>query len=65
MAHVRNLDMWLEIWDRPIFNNEDGSHYRQAWDATEALSRSGKLSTLDLLNLQALIDACLRWQPED
>jgi hypothetical protein len=63
-THVRNLDLWLEIYDRPIFNDEDSKHYESAWEDVNYLSRIGKLSSLDLLHLQSLIDACIAYGRE-
>jgi hypothetical protein len=63
-THVRNLDLWLEIYDRPVFNNEDSRYYEQAWEDVNYLSRIGKLSSLDLLHIQSLIDACIGYGRE-
>lgn len=57
---TRNNDMWVnEIFELPIFSDPEQTKARdRAFEAADALAKSGNLTQRDLLNLGALIEAC-------
>jgi hypothetical protein len=62
MATTRNLDLWLEVLDRPIFAETEDN--RWANDCVERLIEGRRLNQRDILNLMGLIDAVSHYEQE-
>lgn len=54
---MKNEAAWLELYERPIFNDKDDARYNEAWKWVQELQAGGRLTSVDVFALQCLIDA--------
>lgn len=62
---IRNEEDWQMIYDLPIFNDDTQSELKErAWKWIEKLRDEGKLRSIDLLRLHALLTTCCEYDPK-
>ena len=54
---MKNEASWLELFERPVFNDADDPRYEESWKWVQELQKGGRLTTTDVFALQCLIDA--------